>query len=153
MSMPTGNTNSSSISSTDNYDNREPDDGTGKQIMMGSGASAPCGGNSGGDCGEDIKRNFDVYTDKIVENLGRLQDRWEEIKDNYDDIREKSKPSLRETLLKEAIMKKYALLVAKNKFMSNKDMKLKKISSDVNSLESEAELMLSELEITLVEKR
>lgn len=129
----------------ENYDNRIVDD---LNTIKNKGFGAiTCGGESYSNCGEDIKLNFEVATNKIEENLIRLSDRWQNIVDNSNKLANSHKPSTISNFETPSIESNILLNTIENNFYLEKQTKILDIEFDVLKLEKQLIDLKTELEL------
>lgn len=111
------------------------DDGEKKCIFMpfitGGGC---CSGNSSTNCTRNIEDSFAVMTNRVDNNLRRLNARWKEISDEYALILAKSIPMTENILQEEEINSDETLYIFKNVFESEKYNKLLENEVELNNL-------------------
>ena len=133
--------------------NRLGDDGEDKCMVLPTiSGGGCCNGSSNSDCTTNVKDSFAVMSNRLDNNLQRLNARWEEINDEYKDILHKSTFMTKNILEEDAVNYDEAFYIYKNAFESEKYNKLLENESELSRLSSQLTQMEQEIAILKISK-
>lgn len=109
-----------------------------------------CNGNSSTNCNTNIQDSFNVMTNRVNNNFQRLNARWSEIGEAYNDILLKSTYMTKNVLEEEATSADELAYVYKNTFEMEKYNKLLENEAELEKLNSS--ILLMEQEIMIIKQ-
>lgn len=134
------------------YDAREPDDGRPKVSIPGSGGATCCTGTMATSCAMDIIDSYGVMTDRVRENLERLERRWNIIYDEYVTIRNKSIPMTANTIEQEIMQSERIATVYQTSYEAEKYNKLVETELELNNLSGSLKFLTNEISVLKVKE-